>query len=328
MSQSKADEWAHADKGSPWKHATGGGIRRDDGGGILDPSDVGPIGITPTARTENPQQQQAIHNYDRQTPEKLQETLARLGGPSSQQGAIVARVLQQKQMQPQPSQFKRGGGMAKRDAGGMMSSSQSSPWWTRSEARGAETSGGGFLHGTSGGRADKVETSAPGGSYVLPADIIAGLGEGNGLAGARVTQEQLSTGPRGIPLPRAGGGRGSPHPPAPIREAKGGTIPIYPEQRRASGGVNGQSETPVLLSHGEFVCTPDECVRIGRGLHKFFLSPAGDKILRADRMKGLLEAMDHDADRKRGHRILDAFVLHKRGEQVKKIASLPPPVKT
>lgn len=404
LSQTKASEWAHADKGRPWKRASGGdvydsdkpqisreddaeilsrgrqqsrsldlnlspppeiraplgpidsrpspawlpgpipndvikppsnrqraqsgggiGVHRDIGGGVLDPSN-GPTGLAPTAQNQNPMQQNALQSYSQETPEKLQETLARLGGPATPQGALVARVLKQKQMAPQPvGQFRRGGAMKRADGGDMgVSPSQGSPWWTRAEAR-SGAGGGGFLHGTTAGRADKVETSAPGGSYVLPADIIAGLGEGNGLAGARVTQEQLSTGPRGIPLPRSGGGRGMPRPPPALREAKGGTIPIFPE--RAAGGVSGKSETPVLLSHGEFVLTPDECVRIGRGLHKFFMTPAGEKILRADRMKGLLAAMDSEADKKRGHRILDAFVVHKRGEQVKKIAKLPPPVK-
>lgn len=299
MSKGKVDEWLNADKGSPWK--------RDAGGGILDPSTVGPLGMTPTAQNQNPLQQNAVQSYAQMDPEKLQETLARLGGPSSPQGAIVARVLKQKQMSPQqtqqpaqqqPVQFKRGGAMKRADGGDMgVSPSQGSPWWTRSEARGADSSTGGFLHGTTPGRADSVQTTAPGGSYVIPADVIAGLGEGNSLAGARVMSSILGTGPYGISLPRGGGGRGAPRPPSPLRQAaKGGTIPIFPE-KRAAGGVKGKQETPVLLSHGEYVVEPHHCERIGKG------------------------------DIKAGHRILDSWVLEQRKKQVKKIKSLPPPVK-
>lgn len=36
------------------------------------------------------------------------------------------------------------------------------------------------------GRTDKLEISVPAGSYVIPADIVSGLGEGNTLAGTQV----------------------------------------------------------------------------------------------------------------------------------------------
>lgn len=299
MSKAKVDEWLHADKDSPWK---GRGIRRDAGGGILDPSAVGPLGMTPTTQNQNPTVQNAVQTYAQMPEEKLQETLARLGGPSSPQGSVVARVLRQRQMSPQTgqqptAQFKRGGAMKRADGGDMgISPSQGSPWWSRAESRGAETSGGGFLHGSSPGRADTVQTTAPGGSYILPADVVSGLGQGNSLAGARVMDAILSTGPRGISLPRGGGGPRI-HAPAPYREsaARGGPITIFPE-RRAAGGVKGQNETPVLLSHGEYCILPHHCARIGSG------------------------------DVKRGHQILDAWVVEQRKKIIKKMKELPPPV--
>lgn len=283
----------HKGEDSPANHraARGGGIavRRDLGGGI-DVED-NPGALVPTSQNQNPMQQNALQTYAQMPPEKLEETLARLGGPSSPQGALVARVLKQKQMQSAQS-LKRGG-VLKRDMGGMMP--------------GAALGAGGFLHGTTPGRADKVQTSAPGGSYIVPADVIAGLGQGNSLAGARVMDAILGSGPHGISLPRGGGGRGAPRPPAPVRAAaNGGPIQLFPE-RRAAGGVKGKQETPVLLSHGEYSIAPHHCERIGT-------------------LKGVEE--HPDVRRRRGHSLLDRWVVDQRKKQVREIKNLPPPVKT
>ena len=232
LSQAKASEWAHSDRGSPWKH-------RDIGGGLMDPS-TGPGGLVPSAANQNPLAQGAIQNYQQMPTEKLQEALARFGGPGSPQGQIISRVLRQKQMHPQMDQpqpgmglgqpggtiggFKTGGALPKRDSGGDMgvSPSMASPWWTRREA---STEASGFLHGTTLGQADQIRTTAPGGAYVLPAELVAGLGEGNNLAGARVADAMFSTGPHGISLPRLGGGGHRGRAPAPYREvADGGEI--------------------------------------------------------------------------------------------------------
>jgi hypothetical protein len=303
-------------------------VHRDDGGGLGMPSDPNSIGgIAPNAQNQNPLIQGQIQRYASLPTEKLQELAARLGG--TQQGQLLQRLLVQRHTQPQtdparqmpqqqspvqqgnpgslappplqlpntaPTGYKRGGEI-KRDMGGDMgvSPSMGSPWWTRREA--SDTSGGGgFLHGITPGRADAVKTQAPAGSYVFPADVIAGLGEGNSLSGARIMQSVLDTGPHGIPMPRGGGGgRGLPRPPAPYREqASGGKVPdIFPE-RKAGGVKNGQ--TPVALSHGEFVATPKHAMMWGRG------------------------------DIKRGHRIFDSWVKMMREEQIKKLKKLPPPV--
>ena len=64
------------------------------------------------------------------------------------------------------------------------------------------------------------------------------------------------------------------------------------------GGVQGSEpdQTPVALSHGEIVVHPEDVRRIGGGnLH-------------------------------RGHRILDAFVMHRRKRDIKTLKELKPPV--
>ncbi len=188
---------------------------------------------------------------------------------------------------PQGAPARRGGPVKRADGGDMgISASMASPWWTRREAT---DSGSGFLHGTTPGRADSIETTAPAGAYVLPADVVAGLGEGNSLAGARVADAIFSSGPHGIPQERQRAGRGPPRPPPEFREEvkRGGAVKLF----------NGGGTKPVALSHGEYVIGPEYCRWLGNG------------------------------DVVAGHRKLDAWVLEKRKETIAKMQKLPPPVK-
>ena len=284
---------------------------RDAGGGV-DPTQGGVGGVTPSAQTMNPLAQGLIQRYASLPPEKLQELAARMGG--SPQGQMIRQVLQRKLIQPNAQQapaqapqapgqvpaainpaaqppMRRGGGIPRRDMGGGlgMSLSQADPWWTRREAASADqSSSGGFLAGTTGGRADTVKTTAPGGAYVLPADVVAGLGDGNSLAGARVWDEILRSGPRGIPLERGARGMGPPRAPSVGRG----------EGWLKGGGVHGQPArpTPVALSHGEIVVAPEHVAMIGGGdIHK-------------------------------GHDKLDQFVLAVRRRYTKHLTQLKPPV--
>ena len=92
----------------------------------------------------------------------------------------------------------------------------------------------GFLDGDTAGRADRLRTVAPAGAYVIPADIVSALGEGNSAAGARVIQDMIAR----------------------------------RSMMRAAGGDVPQGASPVLLSDGEFVVKPDEVTGFGRGDHK------------------------------------------------------------
>lgn len=179
----------------------------------------------------------------------------------------------------------RGGLIPRRAAGGQMGVplSMADPWWTRREA----SDDGGFLSGSSPGRADAVKTTAPGGSYVLPADVVAHLGEGNSLAGARVWQEILNSGPMGTPQDRPARGMGLPRAPAPMPtgQAKGGGV---------QGGDTGR--TPVALSDGEIVVQPEHVAWFGGGDHK------------------------------KGIKVLDHFVQIERAKHIKELQKLPAPV--
>lgn len=94
----------------------------------------------------------------------------------------------------------------------------------------------GALNGHTPGRADEVEGDVPSGSYVWPADVVAGRGQGNSLAG----QEFLRRLEEGAM--RQMGGRvmgyakgGSPTRPVPVRVADGERI-TSPEIVAAIGG--------------------------------------------------------------------------------------------
>lgn len=310
--QSTGNEGEAIATGNKWAlrhpHRDSGGTLGDNGGGIG--------GAAPdTLGMMNPMTSGMYQQYASMPVEKLQEMNARLGG--TPYGQIIRQVLQRKLTQPssQPenqvqmptaqslgmeSQQQARGGMTRLAGGGSplgVPMSMADPWWTKQEAYGADK-GGGFLAGTSGGRQDKIETTAPGGAYVLPADIISGLGEGNSLAGARIMQEALGTGPHGTPLPRGARGRGPPRPPreAPASYGNAGYGSQY-----AKGGSTG--ETPVALSHGEFVLTAQQAIAL------------------AEKVSDGVKLTYNQAKR-----VLDKWVVHERRRHVDQLKKLEPPV--
>ena len=279
-------------------HRDAGGFMPGQGGGIG--------GATPAQTGSNPMMMNLIQRFAGLPNEKLAELATQMRG--SPQGQVIQQLLAQRRMQPQnapqpqqspqqpvaqsaaPVQQAGGGATPGRAPGGDMgmSPSQATPWWSRADAR-MDTSEPslGFLHGPTPGRADALDTTAPAGAHVIPADIVSGLGQGNSLAGAGRMEQIISTGPGGMPLPRGAHGRGPPRPPSPMREAKGGDVPKKEPEN-----------TPVLLSHGEYVVSPDDVLRWGRGDHKA------------------------------GHAAFDAWIVAERARQIKKLKSLPGPVKT
>lgn len=104
-------------------------------------------------------------------------------------------------------------------------------------ARKTYAQGGGVHAGpllsTVAGRTDHLPIDVASGSYVIPADIVSALGEGNTLAGTKVLQRMFTTGPYGIPLARR-------------HFAKGGAVPI-------------------VAAGGEYVVPPEVVGQIGHG---------------------------------------------------------------
>jgi hypothetical protein len=169
--------------------------------------------------------------------------------------------------------------------GGMPELSEMSPWWTRREASEAFHPGG-LFQGGNGGRTDTLNRIVPAGSYVIPADVVSGLGEGNTMAGANVLDAMMHTNPHGVQGSPQRMGKGPPHAPAAYRE---------PSETLARGGKTGH--VPIVAAGGEYLVHPEAVQALGGG------------------------------DIKRGHAILDAFVVHIRKKTKTTLSKLPPPKK-
>jgi hypothetical protein len=89
----------------------------------------------------------------------------------------------------------------------------------------------GPIHSPVAGRTDHLPMHVPSGSYVIPADIVSSLGEGNTMAGYRAVKMMFNAAPQGAYA--AGGGVGEP--------------------------------VPIVAAGGEYVLSPDEVIWAGGG---------------------------------------------------------------
>lgn len=106
-----------------------------------------------------------------------------------------------------------------------------------SQARKGRATGGGVdgvlvgpIHSQVAGRTDHLNMHVPSGSYVIPADIVSALGEGNTMAGFRAVRHMFKG---------AGG-------------------------MAAGGGATGQP-VPIVAAGGEYVLSPQEVIWAGGG---------------------------------------------------------------
>lgn len=100
------------------------------------------------------------------------------------------------------------------------------------------------------GRIDAHKTHVPSGSYVVPADIVSGKGQGNTLAGMNALQKLFRMGPYGSPSPMRGQNRGP----------KVGNTKHF-----AAGGSPSDSDdipVPVNLAGGELVVPPQNIQQV------------------------------------------------------------------
>jgi hypothetical protein len=124
------------------------------------------------------------------------------------------------------------------------------------------------------GRTDHHAMSVPAKSYVVPADIASGLGQGNTAAGMKVLGAMFpKSGPYGSPAAAMHRGTGIPRPP------------------RADGGPadGGDQDVPIYAAGGEFVVHPDDVADAGGGDHKhgYAAMDAWVKAERAELIKTL-----------------------------------------
>ena len=93
----------------------------------------------------------------------------------------------------------------------------------------------GPIHSPVAGRTDHLPMNVPSGSYVIPADIVSSLGEGNTMAGFRAVKHMFRAAPKGS---------------------------------YAEGGITGApvgEPVPIVAAGGEYVLSPDEVVWAGGG---------------------------------------------------------------
>jgi hypothetical protein len=105
----------------------------------------------------------------------------------------------------------------------------------------------GPIHSAVAGRTDHLPMHVPSGSYVIPADIVSGMGEGNTIAGFAHMRRMFGGTPyRGGAMPY--GAHGGPY---------GEALP------RADGG---RTETvPIVAAGGEYVLSPEQVRHAGEG---------------------------------------------------------------
>lgn len=136
---------------------------------------------------------------------------------------------------------------AKRAAGGPAPM----PWFARSEAKSMMHAGP--VNSAVPGRTDKHNISVKAGSYVLPADHVSSLGQGNTQAGFAAVGHMFGPGgPYGVKPGNIKRGVGAPRPPRVGKFAEG-------------GASEGDGEVPIIVAGGEFVLTPDEVAQVGGG---------------------------------------------------------------
>lgn len=189
----------------------------------------------------------------------------------------------------------------------------------------------GLLASAGHGRTDTLPVNVPSGAYVLPADVVSGLGQGNTIAGAKVLDRvfegmpyymhggaygspmpegKRGSGPPGAPAPRQGWGpptAGSP-PPSPGPGAPAGSppggynlsapLPQLSVPQRKKGGPVPYKKVAIIAAGGEYIIHPDIVRYIGGG------------------------------DMSKGHTFLDSFVKDVRERTRKTLGKLPGPAKS
>jgi hypothetical protein len=125
----------------------------------------------------------------------------------------------------------------------------------KQSARTARATGGqvstklhsGPIHSAVAGRTDHLPMHVASGSYVIPADIISAMGEGNTMAGFKHMRTIFG----GIPY----GGRDEPY------NVEGGPYG-EPLPGKAEGGT---ATVPIVAAGGEYVVTPEQVMGAGGG---------------------------------------------------------------
>lgn len=107
----------------------------------------------------------------------------------------------------------------------------------------------GPIHSPVAGRTDHLPMNVSSGSYVIPADIIGAMGEGNTMAGFKIARRMFSS------KPYTQGKQ-------PYAEGQQPYAGGKPYGARASGG---RAPVEIVAAGGEYVINPDDVTRLGEG---------------------------------------------------------------
>src|SRR5262249_6787031 len=143
-------------------------------------------------------------NYAAPQLGQIGNALTQAGVPGFGQGWFQGAGTGMMGGMPQPS--KDGGGIE-----GMALGGPPMPWFARNEARSMMHTGP--IPSIVPGRTDRHGMKVPSGSYVLPADHVSSLGQGNTQAGYAILNKMFHSGPYGAGAPKMGRGIGLPKPP-------------------------------------------------------------------------------------------------------------------
>lgn len=143
------------------------------------------------------------------------------------------------------------------------------------------------------GRTDAHKGAVPSGSYVVPADIVSGRGQGNTIAGSNIMSRMFKMGPYGSGAGAIHTGHSMP---------KGMAAPKMQQVMASRGGAQQKHHhigkpVPVNLAGGEFIVPPEN----------------------------LMATVHPNLDT--AHRIMDKWVVNERKKLRKTLGKLPGPVK-
>lgn len=171
------------------------------------------------------------------------------GRPKDQALAIAYRV----QRDARTKKMAKGGRVKGYAPGGKVNvGPPAPPFYVRNAARATSNPPGGIISSTVPGRSDRIPMGVKGGAYVVPADVVSSLGQGNTMAGANGLSRMLKMTPGGAPMGP------SPMPRRPGKFADGGDVMMPPP---------GDAAPPVdiMAAGGEFVVPPEKVAEIGGG---------------------------------------------------------------
>lgn len=156
----------------------------------------------------------------------------------------------------------------------------------------------GFLHSSVPGRTDKLPITVGGGAYVLPADHLAAIGQGNSLAGKEIVNKMFKMGPYGM----ANGAIHSAKGPQPHLGLRAPPMAKAHGSRFKRGGESGGGDVDIIAAGGEFIIPREKIIEM-------FSAPGRSRE----------EALEI------GHGELDKWVKRTRKKHIKQLRELKPP---